>query len=520
MKRSLLFSGFLLLATQLLAQEDPKVVKYAGLIAPASARKHLTILASDEFEGRETGTPGAEKAAQYLADEFKKLGLGAPVSGSHLMPVPLVENKLSINFSVNGRTPDRSREYYIPDVTTSRDIKTDEILFIGYGSDVELGDADIRGKVVLWINEDIPLIDGRAYTGFAQSPDRAARLKSLMRKGPAMILGVNRELSDILKKYGEALTDDPMTVRSKSVQPLSKDPVVVYVTNEFADKLVQPAKKTYVQLRRTAAGKGNIVTPVAASVQMKYDVTVRDLVANNILGYLEGSDLKEEVLVFSAHYDHIGLTGKEDDKVYNGADDDGSGTTALLEIAKAFAAAKSEGNGPRRSILFLANVGEEKGLLGSKYYTDNALFPLKKTVADLNMDMIGRVGPDYAGLRDSANYVYLVGPSIMSKDLKQISDEVNSRYDQLILDYKYDDATEQERIFFRSDHYNFAKEGIPVIFYSNGEHPEYHKAGDEVGKINFPLLVKRARLVFYTGWELANRDKRPKAESIKKLKEY
>jgi Zn-dependent M28 family amino/carboxypeptidase len=168
--------------------------------------------------------------------------------------------------------------------------------------------------------------------------------------------------------------------------------------------------------------------------------------------------------------------------------------------------------------LFLGNVGEEKGLLGSEYYTKNPVFPLNKTVADLNMDMIGRVGPDYVGIRDSANYVYVVGPSIMSKELKQISEDVNFNYDQLHLNYKYDDVEEPEHIFFRSDHYNFAKEGVPIIFYTDGEHPDYHKASDEVSKINFPLLVKRARLAFYTGWELANREGRPKAETIKKAR--
>ncbi|MDF3076744.1 MAG: family peptidase [Sphingobacteriaceae bacterium] len=518
MKRFLIIPGLLLALSSAMAQQNPDALKYGALITPESAKTHLSIIASDDFEGRETGTPGAEKAAQYLADEFKKLGLEAPVKGSYFLPVPLIENRLSVDFTVNGKTPVRTVDYFTQEVTTNRDINVQEVLFVGYGSDVEIGDANLKGKVVLWINEDMPRVDNSVYTGFQPTAERYARLRALMRMGPVMILAVNKELPEILKKYGDALLDDPMILKPEKPQQFSKDPLVVNITYALADQLVAPVQKTYLQLVRAAAGKGEVVRPIAASVKMKYTVSPQELTANEVLAYLPGTDLKDEVLVLSAHYDHIGLTGKEDDKVNNGADDDGSGTTALLEIAKAFMAAKAEGKGPRRSILFLGNVGEEKGLLGSEYYTKNPVFPLKKTVANLNMDMIGRVGPDYVGIRDSANYVYVVGPSIMSKELKQISEDVNFNYDQLHLNYKYDDVEEPEHIFFRSDHYNFAKEGVPIIFYTDGEHPDYHKASDEVSKINFPLLVKRARLAFYTGWELANREGRPKAETIKKAR--
>lgn len=516
MKKMLFLPALLISAATLVAQQQPNALKYGEKITTAESRKHLSILASDEFEGRETGTAGAEKAAAYIEAEFKKLGLVAPVSGSYRQGVPLVENRLALNFKINGTEPSRASDIYLAELFTDREINTEQILFIGYGTDTEIGEVDVRGKVVLWINEDMPVYGFPAYTGLAPSPQRAQILKSLQHRGPALILGVNRTLTAILKKYGEGLLDDQMVIKGNSAQTFAKEPAFVHITDSLANIVVKSSAKTYVQLVRAAAGRANVVTVIPSAIRFSYKVTTADLNPSNVLGYLPGTDLKDELLVFSAHYDHIGLTGKADDKVNNGADDDGSGTTAILEIAKAFAEAKKEGHGPRRSILFLANVGEEKGLLGSAYYTEHPVFPLKNTVANLNIDMIGRVGQNYGGIRDSANYVYLVGPTIMSPEIKQISEDVNLAYDQLLLDYKYDDQNEPEMIFYRSDHYNFAKKGIPVIFYSNGEHADYHKPGDEVNKINFPLLVKRTKLIFYTGWELANRDKRPKAESFKK----
>jgi Zn-dependent M28 family amino/carboxypeptidase len=215
--------------------------------------------------------------------------------------------------------------------------------------------------------------------------------------------------------------------------------------------------------------------------------------------------------VISAHYDHIGLLpeGTKGDRVNNGADDDGSGTTGILEIAKAFTQAKKDGHGPRRSILFLGNVGEEKGLLGSEYYTDHPVIPLVNTIADLNIDMIGRIGDEYTGKADSANYVYVIGSSMLSTDLHKVNENANNTYTKLDLDYKYDDPNDPNRFYYRSDHYNFARYGVPIIFYFNGVHPDYHRVGDEVSKINFPLLAKRAQLVFYTAWDLVNANTRP-----------
>lgn len=233
--------------------------------------------------------------------------------------------------------------------------------------------------------------------------------------------------------------------------------------------------------------------------------------SENVLAFIKGSEKPEEILVLSAHLDHVGIDGKGN--VFNGADDDGSGTVALLEIAEAFKLAVDKGKGPKRSILFLHVTGEEKGLYGSRYYAENPVYPLEMTIADLNIDMIGR--NDDAHIEDN-NYVYLIGSDKLSSDLHNISSAVNMKYNNINLDYRYNVENEPNRFYYRSDHYNFAKNGVPVIFYFNGVHDDYHRISDTPDKINYPLLEKRTKLVFATAWELANRENRPVVDKLKK----
>ena len=222
----------------------------------------------------------------------------------------------------------------------------------------------------------------------------------------------------------------------------------------------------------------------------------------NVLAFVEGSDKKAEVIVISAHYDHIGV---DDTGIYNGADDDASGTASLMEIAQAFQMAKNEGKGPRRSILFLHVSGEEKGLYGSKYYSENPIYPLENTVTNLNSDMIGRIDEFH---KTDSNYIYLIGTTMLSTELHNVSEEVNKKYLKMNLDYRFNDKDDPNRFYYRSDHYNFAKHNIPVIFYFNGVHEDYHQITDTPDKISYDILAKRAKLIFYTAWELANRENR------------
>ncbi|MCJ8155620.1 M28 family metallopeptidase [Chryseobacterium sp. SSA4.19] len=223
--------------------------------------------------------------------------------------------------------------------------------------------------------------------------------------------------------------------------------------------------------------------------------------SENILAFIEGSEKPEEIVVVSAHYDHVGT---QNGVVYNGADDDGSGTVGVMEIAKAFQNAKKAGNGPKRSVLFLHVTGEEHGLFGSEYYTDNPVFPLANTVVDLNIDMIGRDDPENRGKQ----YVYVIGSEMLSSELKVINEAANKKTNNLELNYKYDDPNDTQRLYYRSDHYNFAKNNVPVAFFFDGIHEDYHKPTDDVEKIDYELLMKRTQLVFTTAWEIANRPAR------------
>ncbi|WP_282080429.1 M28 family metallopeptidase [Aquimarina algiphila] len=235
--------------------------------------------------------------------------------------------------------------------------------------------------------------------------------------------------------------------------------------------------------------------------------------SENVLAFIEGTEKPDEIVVISAHYDHVGVDGNGG--VFNGADDDGSGTVSILEIAQGFMKAKKDGLGPKRSILFLHVTGEEKGLYGSKYYTENPVFPLANTVTDLNIDMIGRIDKNHEE-KDKNNYVYLIGSDRLSTELHNISEKMNSIHTKLDLDYTYNAENDPNRFYFRSDHYNFAKHNIPIIFYFNGVHEDYHKQTDTADKIEYDLMAKRAKLVFYTAWEVANRKDRIVVDGIGK----
>jgi Zn-dependent M28 family amino/carboxypeptidase len=239
----------------------------------------------------------------------------------------------------------------------------------------------------------------------------------------------------------------------------------------------------------------------AAYLNAKRDEGLGD--SENIWAFIEGSEKPTEIIVVSAHYDHVGV---KDGDVYNGADDDGSGTVALLEIAEAFELAKKEGHGPKRSILFLHVTGEEHGLHGSRFYSENPLFPLANTITDINIDMIGRRDEAHA---DSNNYVYLIGADRLSTDLHNICLAANDKYTQLNLDFKYNDPMDPNHFYERSDHYNFAKNGVPSVFLFNGVHADYHKKSDTPDKIEYDALAKRAQLAFTVAWELANRENKP-----------
>ena len=518
---ALLFLGF---SVQGFAQ-DPVAQKYAGQINAKKAKKHLTILASDKFEGRETGKAGAEKAAAYIAREFKKLRLTAPVNGSYFQEVPLVETSFDVkSFTVNNNSLLMGKDFLFSGSGAAQSINASDIVFIGYGIGTEnyddLKNIAISGKVVMLINKGEPMSNGISVISKEAklsewSTSRFKRMQNVMSKNPALILAVSPDVSASIKAYSPR--SGRLSLKKENQAPAATRPgaaATVNITPELADQILKNSGKTFEGLKSAIDNSGTPQSLVLKSeIALSYGPVTKEIRSVNILGFLEGTDLKDEVLVFSAHYDHIGLTtdgGK--DKVNNGADDDGSGTTGVLSIARAYAKAKKAGHGPRRSILFLLVTGEEKGLLGSQWYSENPVYPLANTITDLNIDMIGRTGEEYKSSADSANYCYLIGSDKLSTDLHKISENANTTYTKMKIDYKYNDPKDPERIYYRSDHYNFAKHGVPIVFYFNGVHEDYHKSSDEVSKINFDLLAKRAHLVYYTGWDLANREKRPLAD--------
>lgn len=340
-------------------------------------------------------------------------------------------------------------------------------------------------------------------------------MKKLLYTAAAVIFmacGTSKEASNNTTKNTGKYTDTAMMyAETITAKDLGKH-LFIYASDEFEGRLTgEPGQKKAVNYLRDFYIEQGIKSPKGVKNYFQFvpseylsnnrrGVKLKD--SENVLAFIEGSEKPEEVIVITAHLDHEGV---KDGKIYNGADDDGSGNVAMLEMAEAFQEAVKDGNRPKRSILFLHVTGEEKGLLGSKYYVENPVFPLANTVANLNMDMIGRVDKHH---KDNPNYLYLIGSDKLSTDLHNVSEEVNKKYLNMFLDYKYNAEGDPNRFYYRSDHYNFAKHGIPVIFYFNGIHADYHKPTDTPDKINYELLENRARLVFLTAWEVANRKDR------------
>jgi Zn-dependent M28 family amino/carboxypeptidase len=284
-----------------------------------------------------------------------------------------------------------------------------------------------------------------------------------------------------------------------------KAPSLIYVVSETAANVLLKKGKTTVEAQRKALNNAAEIGSVDLSKGkfiLQTSAVLETVQAENVLGLIEGTDKKEEVVVVTAHYDHLGV---QDGVVFNGADDDGTGTVAILEVAEAFMAAVNDGFRPRRSILFMPVSGEEKGLLGSEYYSDHPVYPLEKTVCDLNIDMIGRVDEKHVG---EPQYIYVIGSDKLSSQLHLANESANKIVSNLELDYTFNSPDDPNQFYYRSDHYNFAKHGIPVIFYFSGVHEDYHKATDDIEKILFPRATRVAQLVFATAWEAANRQEK------------
>jgi hypothetical protein len=476
------------------AQKKADPVLFGNSIRSETLQRHLYQIAGPAFEGRETATPGQRKAAYYIEDYFKSLGLTPGNKDSFQYYYPVYKDSLiSSAIQVNGQDFELNRDYQnrILSKSFSFSYALSDVVFAGYGLSDSVRDdyegLNVHGKIVM--------ILGGFPPGYVQTQITKKSFNSFAKVDAALVHGAVAILS-IQEDFprNKPLADAGLMYRNFFREEIS--PAFFYISENIARKIMGT---DYDIAKKGSAGTRSYKADILLSLQKQTQL----LQSSDVLGYLEGGDLKDQLLVISAHYDHL---GKKDSVIYFGADDDGSGTVSMLELAAAFAKAKSAGKGPRRSILFLANSGEEKGLWGSEFYTDHPLYPLDKTTADLNIDMIGRKDPGRKH-GDSNNYVYIVGDDKLSTDLHSISVATNKKYTGLELDYKFNDPKDPLRIYFRSDHYNFARKGVPIIFYFDGIHADYHRPTDTPDKIDYDLMVKRAQLVFYTAWEMANRDK-------------
>jgi len=479
------------------AQKMPDPRPFAKTITAEDLKKHLFIVASADFEGRETATEGQRKAAVYIENDFRSLGLKPGNGDNYQLQYPVYQDSLeSASLSVNGQSFVFNKDFFVPvALDYSAEMGAADIVFAGYGlSDSSRDDyknLNVKGKIVLVLGANPP--------GTQMPAGRAARRFFLARQEAAQKNGAAALL--ILQSTAPRNVREPKGNMSMTEYPRTLFPNTFYITDDVAKAI---AGADFAGLQNA----GSLGKTYAAGVKLAVKKTTLHLQSSDVLGFLEGADLKDQILVISAHYDHLGKRG---DVIWYGADDDGSGTVSVLELAEAFAKAKAAGKGPRRSVLFLANSGEEKGLFGSQYYSEHPTYPLDKTTADLNIDMIGRIDPNRK-IGDSTNYVYVVGSDKLSTELKPISEGNNKKYSKLELDYKFDDPSDPEMIYYRSDHFNFARKGVPIIFYFDGIHKDYHQPSDTPDKINYDIMEKRARLVFFTAWEMANRNEMVKRD--------
>jgi hypothetical protein len=538
--------------------------EYMNTITADELAAHLYFFADDLLEGRETSARGQKIASRYLASQYRMMGLEAKGSmrtddgrnlEAFLQPFPvygqrLAQATLSAEMTHDG-TPMTLTSTFAPGGSDGNSMlawggqpqASGGVVFAGYGitaddtytyddyAAMQAAGIDYSGKWLLVLGDEPRANDGTAIL----SPDGMdTRWSTNAFERLRAVFGSRVPFAGMLVVTGDSDVDGPfeqrainaadrsaLAVGSLSLNPpnaTGQRPGMFYVSETFADGLLMGSGMTVDELRR------QIRTTEAPVVMELEDVTLSSTVqrdvfeadTENVVAMLEGSDpvLKDEVLVISSHYDHIGIstTATGDDVINNGADDDGSGTVSVLEIAEAFAQAQMDGVGPRRSIVFLNVSGEEKGLLGSAYYADvEPAVPIAQTIANLNIDMIGRRDPTYDGDQPD-NYVYVIGSELISPDIDALSAMANEVAGiNMDLSKRFNSPDDPNQFYRRSDHWNFGKSDIPFIFYFNGTHEDYHGLDDEPNKIDYEQMQQRARLIFATAWQLANQDGRPEA---------
>ena len=485
---------------------DRTAESYSESITAGELEKHLKIIASDKFEGRETGKEGQKKAMRYLIDQFKSYGIKDYESRSYVQPFSLIEQEnKGVSLKIKNKEFQLNKDYTLsPSIINKTEI-TGDILFVGYGISE---DNYNNYKNIVAYNRAVFIMDGLPEgVELKEKWTMQDKINYAKENGATAIFYHSPTLKENLIKYEHYFNKKKLKLQDDVKE---SDPVIIAATTELTETFLKKGRLNFKKIEKKGIKEDH---QFSVPLELMIDKPTEGLTGENVLAYIPGTDKKEELVVITAHYDHI---GKEGDKIFNGADDDGTGTVALLEISQAFQQAVKEGFAPRRSILIMPVSGEEKGLLGSKYYTNHPIFPMENTVANLNIDMIGRYDEKH---ENDSNYIYLIGSDKLSSDLHNLSEKVNNIYTNIGLDYTFNDDDDPNRFYYRSDHYNFAKNNIPVIFYFSGVHADYHKETDTVEKIDFEKTERVAKLVFFTAWHLANQDERIKLDEIETKEE-
>lgn len=490
LKVSILF-GILFSCIVVFAQ-DKNALHYVSLIDSTNLRIVLTKLASDEFEGRGSGEPGGEMTTKYLGEYLKNKGIVAANKGSYFQNIEAaIRDKGQKRFELSNFN---YKDDYSYDNTSKTDslIVVDNIIFAGYGiyssTYNDFANVDITDKLIMVIDDTPASRYGINYAVNEQTED------FFKQKRPKGIIKVQNGFRNF-SSYAYRRVIFPGEYKESNIANIK-------VNERLANKILESTGKTIKQIAyEVETSSKSPSVEINVPITFTGDYWYEDAKTNNVVAIIEGRDLKNEYIILSAHHDH---DGKRYDNIYNGADDNASGVSSVLEIANILAKAKKEGKGPRRSVIVLLPAAEEKGLIGSRYYTENPLYPLAKTVACVNLDMMGRISYDYESKNN--NYVYVVNHKTMSGLLPQKLESINSNTLNLTLDYKHTMPGDNERYFSRSDQYNFADKGIPSLMLTSGEHKDYHKPTDDTALIDFDGLYKRTKLAFLLVWDLANSD--------------
>jgi hypothetical protein len=503
-------------------------------------REWLTYVSSDQMAGRGLYGTGLGLTAGYIQDHLRGWKVRpAGDAGSYLQTVRIAGVRTTSRSSVTVRVGRESRTFKDGDGVTlprfqgrNQSVVAARVEFVGYGLDVPAAaQMDYRGKdvkdaAVVFLGTGGP--KGVNAATYRQLFTGRSRYAIEQQHAIATISSSDDDLRPSRSGPGDGQsTAAEFTTARRLDQPLAPSATA---SDAFLTFLFSRAPIGYEELKRKAAAQEPLPSFRLEDVTLRFDIDVdyqivRTQLTHNVVGIVEGSDpvLKNSYVAFGAHYDHIGYADREPapgnerppgapgrvtagtgaDRIWNGADDNGSGTVALMALARAFA----EGSPPKRSLLFIWHSGEEAGLYGSRYFVDHPTVGIDVIVAQLNLDMIGRNRNDDA---NEANTVYLVGSDRISTELHEVSRAANQALAQpMKLDYELNDPSDPEQLYYRSDHYSYAAKGIPVIFFTTGLHPDYHANTDEVSKIQFDKLVRIAGLVYETGARLANLDHVP-----------